>query len=264
MGSFGNKMVAFSGRKLFLDTFSGAAVGWSLQNLKETTVFVVRVRRSSDNVEQDFRAIEITNGALLTFVGANDGFVTTIYDQVGSNNFTQVTTTRQGFLVNAGVLNLLNGKPVILRNTVGGGYISSYAPNGATAKGLFYLGRMGNAFNQGIMIGTLNNGASYIYNSQINGSNTNVNSNATLSNQKINGSTFTYSTLGDVYSQTQNQSLIAANIIFNFVSNSLSLGYRFTNPSTLGMWSFQELVIFDNTNETAAKENNINSRYSIY
>jgi hypothetical protein len=45
---------------------------------------VVRVRRTSDQTEQDFNPTEITDGTLESFVGAgNDGFATTWYDQVG-------------------------------------------------------------------------------------------------------------------------------------------------------------------------------------
>ena len=66
-----------------LDTYTGAAAAYSLRNLSSSTTNVVRVRRSSNDDEQDFTASEVSGGALATFVGAgNDGFVTTWYDQV--------------------------------------------------------------------------------------------------------------------------------------------------------------------------------------
>ena len=65
-----------------LDTYTGASAAYSLRNLSSSTTNVVRARRSSNDDEQDFTASEVSGGALATFVGAGDGFVTTWYDQV--------------------------------------------------------------------------------------------------------------------------------------------------------------------------------------
>lgn len=74
-----------------LDTYTGASAAYSLRKLSSSTTNVVRVRRSSNDDEQDFTASEVSGGALATFVGAgNDGFVTTWYDQVP---FEEVTGT---------------------------------------------------------------------------------------------------------------------------------------------------------------------------
>jgi hypothetical protein len=65
----------------------------------------LRVRRSSDNTEQDinFVGTALDTGALATFVGANNGFVVTWYDQSGNgNNFTQATAALQPKLIDAG------------------------------------------------------------------------------------------------------------------------------------------------------------------
>ena len=63
---------------------AGANAAYSLRYVyQDYSGSVVRVRRSSDNEEQDFDPTGITNGALESFVGAgNDGFVTTWYNQV--------------------------------------------------------------------------------------------------------------------------------------------------------------------------------------
>lgn len=90
----------------------------------------IRVRRSNDNEEADFgvgssslsllsTASNSSSGGaydgqtLTTFVGANDGFVAVWYDQVSSADVTQVTTARQPRVVNAGSLEIENGKPAI-------------------------------------------------------------------------------------------------------------------------------------------------------
>ncbi len=90
---------------LLLDVFSGATAAYSLRRLREDYVGdVVRVRRSSDSAESDFSAAEVSDGTLLSWVGAGSGFVTTWYDQVGSNNAVQATSGNQPRIVNAGVL----------------------------------------------------------------------------------------------------------------------------------------------------------------
>jgi hypothetical protein len=98
-----------------LDSFPGASAAYSLRNLVGTSnPNVVRVRRSSDNTEQDFTAAQVTNGTLTTFCGAGNGFVRTWYDQSGNaNNAGQATTASQPQIVSAGSLLLEASKPVI-------------------------------------------------------------------------------------------------------------------------------------------------------
>ena len=78
----------------------------------------IRVRRSSDDTEQDINfttANELDTDALTTFVGAgNDGFVTTWYDQAGSNDMIQPTAANQPRIVIAGTVQTMdNGTPAI-------------------------------------------------------------------------------------------------------------------------------------------------------
>jgi hypothetical protein len=111
---------AFTG---LLDTYSGAAVAYSAARRLATayTGSLIRVRRSSDNAEQDigYTAGNILDeSALTTFVGANNGFVTTWYDQSGNgNNAVQSTAANQPQIVSSGVVNtqagLSSGKPCL-------------------------------------------------------------------------------------------------------------------------------------------------------
>jgi len=99
---------------ILLVDYPGASAAYSLRNLIDTTTNVVRVRRSSDNTEQDFTATEITDGTLTTFTGANDGFVTTWYDQSGNGqDAVQATANIQPIIVSNGVLESDNGKPTL-------------------------------------------------------------------------------------------------------------------------------------------------------
>lgn len=104
--------------KGLLDAYSGAAAAYSLRNLSILqNPYVVRVRRSSDNTEQDFTATQVTNGTLTTFCGAGNGFVRTWYDQSGNGNHaTQTTTANQPSIVSSGSLQTLNTKPALSFN----------------------------------------------------------------------------------------------------------------------------------------------------
>ena len=108
--------VAFTG---LLDTYSGAAAAYSAaRRLSSTyTGSLIRVRRSSDNTEQDIGYDSnnvLDESALTTFVGANDGFVTTWYDQSGNGrNQAQATAISQPRIVNGGVVEKIDTKPSI-------------------------------------------------------------------------------------------------------------------------------------------------------
>ena len=100
------------------DYGAGAAAAYSLRYVSANyTGSVVRVRRSSDNAEQDFTPSEITDGTLLAWVGttvSDHGYVTTWYDQSGnSNDATNSTGSKQPKIVDAGVLVEENGKPAV-------------------------------------------------------------------------------------------------------------------------------------------------------
>jgi hypothetical protein len=75
---------------------------------------LIEVRRLSDGALLDigFDANNELDIATLTgFIGAGSGFVRTLYDQTGSgNNFVQTTLANQPRIVNAGVLEMVNGK----------------------------------------------------------------------------------------------------------------------------------------------------------
>jgi hypothetical protein len=98
-----------------LDAYGGAAAAYSLRQLSANYGgAVVRVRRSSDNTEQDFTTTQVTDGTLTTFCGAGDGFVRTLYDQSGNaNNAGQATSASQPQIVSAGSLILEASKPVM-------------------------------------------------------------------------------------------------------------------------------------------------------
>ena len=101
-----------------LDLFPGAAGAYSLRKLRAAyTGAAIRVRRSSDDAEQDigFDGEDLDTAALLAFVGSEDGFVSVIYDQsTNANNASQSIIANQPPIVSSGVVNVLNGKPCMV------------------------------------------------------------------------------------------------------------------------------------------------------
>lgn len=102
----GSAGASFTG---LLDTYGGAAAAYSVRRLSSTyTGALIEVRRSSDNTTQDIGYDangDLDTAALLSFVGAGDGFVRTWYDQSGNgNNEQQTTTSAQPQIVSSGAL----------------------------------------------------------------------------------------------------------------------------------------------------------------
>jgi hypothetical protein len=121
-GLVGNEQNA---KLLLLDRYPGAAAAYSLRKLSfRYTGPCIRVRRDSDNAEIDVGFDgngNVNLDTLSSFVGANNGFVTTWYDQVGNtrpwganNNQLQTTAANQPRIVNEGIVEIDNGKPCVV------------------------------------------------------------------------------------------------------------------------------------------------------
>jgi hypothetical protein len=79
----------------------------SLRKQISTATVSIRVRRSSDNAEQDIGFVggNLDTASLATFVGSNSAYVTTFYDQTGGGfNAVQATAANQPRIVNAGTI----------------------------------------------------------------------------------------------------------------------------------------------------------------
>jgi hypothetical protein len=92
---------------------------FSLRQLARYAGPVLKIRRSSDNVTELFyfstNRYGINEEEILDFVGANDGFVETWYDQsVGGRHATNTTTAQQPKIATAGTIEKKNGRPTIL------------------------------------------------------------------------------------------------------------------------------------------------------
>jgi hypothetical protein len=98
---------------LLLDSFP-AIVGYSLRKLRTNySGNCIRVRRSNDNTEQNIGFVNnyLDTASMKTFVGANNGFVTTWYSQGDSAfNFSQGNAARQPRIINSGTIDKIHGK----------------------------------------------------------------------------------------------------------------------------------------------------------
>lgn len=100
---------------LLLDAYPNSQASYSLRQLRSSATNCIRVRRSSDNAEQDigFSGGVLDESALTTFCGVGDGYVVTWYDQQNSNHATQSTASQQPKIVSSGVVITENSKPAI-------------------------------------------------------------------------------------------------------------------------------------------------------
>jgi hypothetical protein len=142
-----------------LDTYGGASAAYSVRKLSSTTTNSMRVRRSSDNSEQDigFVGSDLDTASLLSFVGVGDGFVTIWYDQSGNSlNFNQTSAASQAKIAVSGVMNTLGSKPSLLFAAFAGSYTTTANFNHSAEVTAFASWQTANV-NQGVFqIGAVN------------------------------------------------------------------------------------------------------------
>jgi hypothetical protein len=121
----------------FTEYPSGARFAVSLRELPglSYTGKLIRVRRSSDNAELDFYqgateySWNTTRGGggtdLVTWIGANTGYVTELFRQDGSSGkLTQTTAGNQPIIISSGTLLTSGGYPCILFNSAATNWMS--------------------------------------------------------------------------------------------------------------------------------------------
>lgn len=89
---------------LILDQISGAIAAWSTRRLTSTAPADIARGRDALTTEQDFTEAELAGTGFTDLAGAGDGFYVTLYDQIGSNNATQITAANQPKGVGTGAL----------------------------------------------------------------------------------------------------------------------------------------------------------------
>jgi hypothetical protein len=252
--------------KGLLDEFAGAAAAYSLRDLTFLRGGpVVRVRRSSDNTEQDFTATQVTDGALTTFCGAGDGFVRTWYDQSGNGNHAiQTSVNTQPQIVTNGVVDLFNSKPCLT-------YVGSGNSNLVLTKritnvvSVFQVLRMASVGTANLRF-LLGDSVSFDYHPGA-GSEDRVWISASLSAVSVrNGSNRINSVATNLTTTLISTSQVLISMVHTGTANvgTLTLDRGLAGRSLVG--SLQEVLLYNTSQSSSVSliESDINAHYSIY
>jgi hypothetical protein len=284
--------VPFAAGNLLLDQYSGAASAYSLRKLRTAyTGNAIRVRRSNDNTEQDigFTASgDLDTASLKTFVGANNGFVTTWYDQSGNaRNAGQTIATNQPRIVNAGTVErrsgdislFFDGTNDYLQNNTNGYSINNISHYAVSSRGNT-SNTLRTIYSTGIL--TNSNGFGFLYslspdqdklfqqfrNSSIsiqgigNYINT-INTNNLIFGISTSLIDYTYFNGGDEKSESHSRSDVTSNnrtVIGARLNDALNLYAQYLNGTI-------SEIVFWQSNQSSNRtgiETNINSYYGIY
>ena len=266
-----NTVVPVSAFTGLLDTYSGASAAYSLRQLSSTyTGNCIRVRRSSDNAEQNIGFVNnvLDTASLLTFCGAGNGFVTTWYDQSGNaNNATQSTALNQPQIVSSGALLTINSKPCLMISTNNMGFtLGSTISVGASNYNSF----VGKKDGAGTMLRVLTSTAAdgyklmntydnkyYIYAKA--GSYLVSNSADTTTSQIL----LTGMNVAGTMSIYKNGSVVATTLnSWNYTNSIGSIGFGASGAN----YRFQEAIFYnsDKSSSRTGIESNINTYYTIF
>jgi hypothetical protein len=263
---------------LLLDLYP-AAIAFSVRKIRtEYSGACMRVRRSSDNTEQDIGFDlngDLDTTALLAFVGSGDGFVTVWYGQdVVSVNLTQATLTRQPRIVFNGGLVLNLGKPAINFHIAGNVNHSNLnnqnIPIGSrvTANSSFYgVSRYTSNTQRRLFISDFANTYFTLFPDSEGSAQGSPSSSPSLTQAHINGNLQTIGTRGQLRAVIGVDTFLAAinnYALLNGNTFRIELGRE---GSVIGALDFyQELIIYrtDQTSNRVAIETNINNYYGIY
>ena len=276
LANYGVVSSSGGGVPLLLDTYSGATGAYSLRKIKSTyTGFAIRVRRSSDNTSQDigFNGLgDLDTTSLLSFVGANNGFVSIWYDQSGaSKNMVQNTSATQPQIASSGAMITDGGKNAIYFNSQS---LSVVTPSfDVSAKSLFYVGKSnGVSTNNGALISLTD---SSVANPQIRLGFNNlvvsfwngvfvINSDIGMAVRKLYSSFITGNKTHTIYGNGSQLVQVTRTGTFNTITEFTLGGLVSTNGYQVGYMNECVLYTSDQTSNKTGIESNINTYYSLY
>jgi hypothetical protein len=261
-----------------LDNYGGASTAYSLRKLSSTyTGNAIRVRRSSDNTEQNigFDANgNLDTTSLLSFVGAGNGFVTIWYDQSGNtNNMLQTTANLQPKIVSSGVVNTTNSKPSI-RFQSSGLYntqptfsapisIFSVINNNSTSGSNYFIYSNANTTETyGTTIGLVNSG--WRIQSAGGGVQTYGLNSGEIFGSKVISTVMASNSAWDLFlnnTESFNSSIVGGSYTLN------ALGYRSNGGGTFySDYDLRETIVYPSDKRTSRSgiNSNINTYYSLY
>lgn len=274
---------------LLLDDYPNAAAAYSLRKLRSAySGAAIRVRRSSDNAEQDIGFTvggDLDETALTTFVGANNGFVVTWYDQSGNaRNATQGTASRQPNIIISGVItrNPINNRIVIQFNylpaqslstsnqtfsgniTMFGAYNMFQVPDLSNefAYGMFSYGEEANAKRRSLLIWNGGSGNTWYHYPSGFAQNVQIAQATAPTNSLVYG-LFNHTSQEISGGYNGGTAVTAARTLTNPAASPIRIGATNSEYSNSNIFE----VILYNSNQSSNRsgiESNINTYYSIY
>ena len=271
---------------LLLDFYPNSAAAFSLRKLRNAySGSAIRVRRASDNTEQDigFQVNGDLNTTTLTsFCSGTNGFVTTWYDQSGnSRDATQTTAANQPQIVNSGSVILENTKPTLQFDGSNDLFNITNKPlTGATSFSIFSIVNVQTA-NTFEMIfsqtdGVANNGRleirrnstndrlQYLGNDSVSSS---MSGTLAINSKQILSSFIGFSNVATAHINNA-LDVTSTNTAINIGNYNSAIGARIASGVTQFPLNgvFQEIVIYtsDQSSNRTGISSNINTYYAIY
>jgi hypothetical protein len=258
-----------------LDLYPSAAVAYSVRLLREAyTGSAIRVRRSSDNTEQDigFSSGNLDTTALTSFCSGTNGFVTTWYDQSGnSRNVTQTTAANQPQIVSSGSVINVNSKPSVKFQDTTDLLRCTTATGTSLANTMATVQKFSSTSGFGVSM-SIGNTISFCYTMLINASSNRTiysasglsNDGTATTNQEIWGSTTT-ATGNKFWFNGASQTMSAPSNLYNANLNDIMIGNDlFGSSQTPNM---QEAIYWDSTksdSDLVAINTNQNTYFNVY
>lgn len=244
---------------------SGAAAAYSVRRLNGNyTGAAIEVERSSDNTKQDigFDANgDLDESALETFCTGTTGKVRTWYDQsqtggTGSgNDAVQTTHANQPTIYTGGTIVKINGKPAAQSDAD----VELPIPLSTTAGYLIF--GVSKIDRNSIFLGSGSN-ADFVLVAQSGNSSTSLNANSVINAVRKNGTNYTLTNRGDLYSDFSTQHVIHLDTDLTFANANMQLGYN--NAAQYSMFSTQEIVFYPDTvsNSVSDIEGNLGNYFT--
>jgi hypothetical protein len=244
-----------------LATYSGAAAAYSVRQLANTAVMSMRVRRDSDDEEQNFGFDsngDLDTAGIAAFCGSANGYVSRWWDQsTNGNHADQATDTSQPQIYNGSAVITENAKPCIDYDTTGGdGFVMATSIEVVTSIHVL-KGETGTDFEQYVL------GAStgldwYSHNGEFVKSGSSAGQNTTL---HLDGASE-----NPYVARPTTQSLAFFNWNTGTSGTTSQISQDRTSTSRSWKGTYQELILYttDESSNRTGIESNVNTYFSIY